>query len=562
MTVAPEQALVKVERGEEDAPARVDFLIVGSGFGGSVAALRLVEKGYSVLVLEKGRRFAPHDFPKTNWNLPRWLWLPALRWRGLFKMTFMRHVTVPSGVGVGGGSLCYANTLPVPKDPYFQAPSWAHLADWKAELAPHYETAQRMLGATQNPLVTAGDELLRELAREMGREEHFSSNDVAVYFGTPGETAPDPYFDGAGPERTGCVFCGACMTGCRHGAKNTLDKNYLWLAERQGAHVLPNTEVTSLRPREGGGYLVEATTSSGRLGRRRRSFSAQNVVLAGGVMGTVPLLLRMREQPSSLPALSPRLGEGVRTNSESLIAVIAPHKDVNFCEGIAITSLLHTDEHSHVEPVRYGSGSGFFRLLMAPHGPGGHAWARIFNGSRSLFRRPGRWLKAFFVRNFARRSLVLLYMRTLEGTLAFRRKRSWLAPWRRRLTTELGEGTPPTASIPEATEIAERLAEKVQGVTASLASETALGIPTTAHILGGCCMGEDAEEGVIDAQHRVFGYPGLYVVDGSAISANPGVNPSLSITALAERAMAFIPPKAPPLALDPSEVAELAHLPN
>lgn len=542
MTVPPEQALVPVG-GDTEATDPVDFLIVGSGFGGSVAALRLVEKGYSVLVIEKGRRFGPGDFPKTNWNLRRWLWLPSLNFRGLFKMTFMRHVTVLSGVGVGGGSLVYANTLPVPKDPYFQSASWSHLADWKTELMPHYETAKTMLGATQNPRETMPDRVLREVARDLGREEHFSSNDVAIYFGDSGVTVPDPYFDGEGPERTGCIYCGACMTGCRHGAKNTLDKNYLYLAEKQGAQVVSNTEVTAVRPREDGGFSVEARTARGWLGRKRRSFSAERVIFAGGVMGTVPLLLKMRTDPQGLPALSPRVGHSVRTNSESLIAVVAPKKEINFSEGIAITSILHTDEHSHVEPVRYGSGSGFFRVLMAPHGPGGHALARVFNGLRSFVRRPVRWLRAIFVRNFARRSLILLYMRTLEGTLAFCLKRSWLRPWRRRLATRLGSGPAPTASIPEATDIATRVAEKVGGVPASLVSETVLGIPTTAHILGGCCMGGDADEGVIDPEHRVFGYDGLYVVDGSAISANPGVNPSLSITAMAERAMSFIPAK-------------------
>jgi cholesterol oxidase len=458
-------------------------------------------------------------------------------------MTFLRHVTVLSGVGVGGGSLTYACTLPVPKHDYFEAPSWGHLADWRTELAPHYETARRMLGATSNPRETVQDRVLREVAKDIGREAGFSANQVGIYFGEPGRTVPDPYFGGEGPERTGCIFCGACMTGCRHGAKNTLDRNYLYLAERRGARVLADTEVTAVRPRAGGGYRVDALSSNGRLGGRRRTFTADKVIFAGGVLGTLPLLLRMREDPAGLPNLSARLGDAVRTNSESLIVVVAPRKDIDLSEGTAITSILHTDEHSHVEPVRYGRGSGFFRLLSAPHGPGATALARLASAGRNVLRHPLRWLKTLFVLDYARRSLVLLYMRTLEGTLRFRLRRSWLPPFARRLVSETAAGPQPTASIPEASDIAARMADKLGATASSLVTETLLGTPTTAHILGGCCMGATAADGVIDSRHRVFGYDGLYVVDGSAVSANPGVNPSLSITALAERALSFIPAK-------------------
>lgn len=518
-----------------------DAIVVGSGFGGSVSGLRLVEKGYRVLMIEKGRRFAPQDFPKTNWNLRRWLWVPLLGFRGLFKMTFLPHVTVFSGVGVGGGSLVYANTLPVPKEEFFTSGSWAGLADWRAELAPCYRAARRMLGSTRFPGVTAGDEVLRAIARDLGRERHFEATEVAVYFGEPGKTVPDPYFGGEGPDRTGCTQCGGCMTGCRVGAKNTLDKNYLWLAERRGLRILPDTEVTAVRARPEGGYLVEARTRAGWLRSTPLSFTADRVVLAGGVFGTVDLLLKMKEDPAGLPRLSPRVGDFVRTNSESLIGVCTRRRDVDLSTGVAITSILHTDDHSHVEPVRYAKGSGFFRLLMAPHAPGPNAFARVLSALLILLRQPLATLQLYLVPDWARYTQILLYMRSLEGTL--RLSRAKLAGVPLGLTSGLADAQAPQAFIPEATDLARRFAEKIDGTPGSLATETVLGIPSTAHILGGACIGATAAEGVIDPRHEVHGHPGLYVCDGSAVSANPGVNPSLTITAMAERAMGFIPAK-------------------
>lgn len=520
-----------------------DFVVIGSGFGGSVSALRLAEKGYRVLVLEKGKRFAKTDFAKNNWELGRWLWEPKRGLAGIFQMTFLRHVTILHGVGVGGGSLVYANTLPTPPPPFFAAPSWAQLADWKRELEPHYATARRMLGSTENPKETPGDRVLGEIARELGRPEHFHRTEVAVFFGEPGREVPDPYFDGEGPARTGCTFCGACMTGCRVGAKNTLDRNYLYLAEAKGASVRPETEVTRVRPRAEGGYVVETRGSfdGGDVG----SFETANVVFAGGVMGTIPLLLALRDDPQGLPRLSPRVGDFVRTNNEALIAVLSPGSDDDFSAGVAITSILHTDEHSHIEPVRYGKGSSFFRMLTLPHASAKSPIRRLLGAAREMVAEPGRWLAAYTTRRMSEVTQILLYMKTLEGSLRFRLGRSAFTGFRRGLVSELAPGTTaPTAFIPEATELARRFAQKTGGVLSTMATETLLGIPTTAHILGGACMGRDAEEGVIDHQHRVFGYRGLYVVDGSAISANPGVNPSLTITALAERAMSFIPARA------------------
>jgi cholesterol oxidase len=512
-----------------------DWIIVGSGFGGSVSALRLVEKGYRVLVIEKGRRFGVDDFPDTNWDLRRWMWMPALGMRGFFQMSFFEHVTILHGVGVGGGSLVYANTLPTPPAPFFKAPSWSNLADWEKELAPHYLTARRMLGSATNPVRTRGDEVLGEIARDMGLAGHHQPTDVAVFFGKPGQRVPDPYFDGKGPDRVGCTFCGACMTGCKVGAKNTLDRNYLYLAERAGAVVRAETEVRAIRPRDGGGYAVETRPGEGA--------TADRLILAGGVLGTMPLLLEMQADARGLPRLSPRLGTAVRTNNEALIGIVAP-REKDLSRGIAITSILHTDEHSHVEPVRYGAGSGFFRTIALPHAPGPTALGRIAGVLRGFAKHPIKWARALTTNDFSKHTQVLLYMRTLESTITLERGRSAWTGFQKGLVTRLPDGAPaPTAFMEEATDLAERFAAKTAGVTMTLLTETLLGVPSTAHILGGACMGKGAADGVIGADHQVFGYPGLYVIDGSAVSANPGVNPSLTITALAERAMSKIAAK-------------------
>ena len=529
-----------------------DWVIVGSGFGGSVSAHRLTQKGYKVLIIEKGRRFKLEDFPKTNWDVKRWMWNPAMGLKGFFQMSFMKHMTILHGVGVGGGSLVFANTLPTPTSEFFQSGSWGDLADWETELAPHYATAKRMLGATPNPLMTKGDHVMQEIAKDIGREEHFHPTEVAVFFGEPNKKVPDPYFGGEGPDRVGCTFCGACMTGCRVGAKNTLDQNYLYLAEKHGAEVVPETEVTAIRPVDGGGYRLETKPSFGKA--RTDDVTADRVILSGGVMGTMPLLLQMKEDANGLPRLSDRVGDFVRSNSEALFGVVSPDKGANFSKGVAITSILHTDDHSHIEPVRYGAGSGFFRLLLAPHAPGPTVLARVWGTLVALARRPLLWLRVFFVKDLAKQSQVLLYMRTIEGSLRMRLGREIRTGFRRGLVTKVDDPSEaPSAFIDEATELAERFAEKIGGVPTTLMTETLLGVPSTAHILGGACMGDSAETGVINARHEVFNYPGLYVIDGSAISANPGVNPSLTITTLAERAISLIPAKRTTPEINPSE---------
>jgi cholesterol oxidase len=468
-------------------------------------------------------------------------------------------VTALSGAGVGGGSLVYANTLPVPKDPFFSAASWAGLADWKSELSPHYETALRMLGATHTPFRTLPDEVLKEVAHDIGRPEAFEPTHVAVYFGEPGVAVPDPYFGGEGPARSGCTRCGGCMIGCRHGAKNTLDRNYLFLAERRGAVVQADTDVTWVRPSRGGGFEVTARVGTHAVPwlNRRQTVRAAHVIFAGGVMGTVPLLLRLRERADGLPDLSPRLGHFVRTNSEVLVGVVSQKRELDLSQGIAIGSILHTDEHSHLEPVRYPAGSGFFRLQAMPMATGETRLARLVDALARTLRRPWKALRAWLVADWARSTMILLYMRTVDGSLRMRRGRSaWTLLARGTVTERQGDGPPAKATDPDAAALAERVAKKLDGFPQSMLTETLLGIPTTAHVLGGCTMGASREQGVIDARHRVFGYDGLWVIDGSAVSANPGVNPSLTITALAERAMTFIPARSgtalpPPAPLPP-----------
>lgn len=510
---------------------RFDAIVVGSGFGGSVSALRLAEKGLRVLVLEKGRRFGPEDFPRTNWDLRRFMWRPALGMRGPFRMSFFRHVTVLSGVGVGGGSLVYANTLPVPKAGFFEQGSWAGLRDWERELEPHFATAKRMLGAARNPHLGRTDRVLEEIAKEDGLSDHWSPTDVGVFFGKPGVEVDDPYFGGKGPRRTGCTKCGGCMLGCRVGAKNTLDRNYLFLAEQLGAQVRAETTVAAVRPDGAGGYVVEARATFG-LRRPLQAFSAKRVVLAGGVLGTVELLLAMKGAKDGLPELSDHVGRMVRTNCESIIGVTA-RGDVDLTEGVAIGSILHTDDTSHLEPVRYPRGAGLFRAMILPHAPGATFAQRMAASARYGLSQPGRALGAYLVKDWAKSTAILLYMRSAEGTLAFER-----APLGMR--TVLAGGEAPSATLPEASRLAERFAEKLDGFVVSLFTETLAAIPTTAHILGGAVIGRTADDGVIGPDHQVHGYPGLYVCDGSAVSANPGVNPSLTITAMTERAMAEV----------------------
>ncbi len=527
----------KVYEGKMSQMLNYDYVVIGSGFGGSVAALRLVEKGYRVLVLEKGKWFTDKDFPKTNWNVKRWLWVPLLRFFGFFKISFFRHITILSGVGVGGGSLVYANTLPLPKNEFFQAESWAHLADWKSELQSHYRTASRMLGIVPNPRLEKGDLALQQLSRMMKKEHEFEPTRVAVFFGEPEVTVPDPYFAGKGPERAGCNFCGGCMTGCRYNAKNTLDKNYLHLARQLGAVIQAESEVYDIFPLGAAngtdGYRIRWKKSTSLFGKRGE-LTTRGVILAGGVLGTIPLLLKLKT--SSLPDLSNQVGRGIRTNSESLIGITTFDKEAVFSDGIAIGSILHTDRYSHLEPVRYASGSGFWRLLMSPLVHGHNALIRSLKAAWSLISHPILSLRVMLVWNFARRTQILLFMRTLDSTLRFRR--GWLG-----MRSSMSTGPAPTPFVPEAKELAEKYAGLVNARPVVLLTETLLGIPTTAHILGGAVMGRNISEGVIDTDHKVFGYQNMFVCDGSAVSANPGVNPSLTISALAERAISKIPAK-------------------
>ena len=510
-----------------------DYIIIGSGFGGSVSALRLAQKGYSVLVIEKGKRFESEDFAKTNWNLRKWFWLPAFKLFGIQKLTFFRHISILSGVGVGGGSLVYANTLPKPKKAFYNHGSWAKLADWETELAPFYELAWEMLGAAKNPNLTESDLALKELAEQIGKADHFEATKVAVFFGEPGKEVADPFFKGEGPERKGCIHCGACMTGCRHNAKNTLDKNYLYLAQKLGVDLLPEHVVTEVQPigNDGsGGYEVIFKKSTEWFSLKKK-LKAKGIVFAGGVLGTLPLLLKLKE--TSLPNLSPRVGDMVRSNNESLIMNVSTNKERVMSEGIAIGSILEVDEDSHLEPVRYGQGSGFWRTVMMPMVNEPNGLKRLAKLMATPFMAPWQWLKIYFIKDFSDRTAVLLFMQHIDSTLKFRRGLF-------RMKTKIEAGKAPTAFIPKAAEMAYKYADIIDAKPTVMFTEALTGIPSTAHILGGAAMGKDASEGVIDKNNRVFGYENMFIFDGSAISANPGVNPSLTITAIAERGMSLI----------------------
>jgi cholesterol oxidase len=512
-----------------------EFIIIGSGFGGSVSALRLAEKGYKVLVIEKGKWFNTDDFPKSNWNVKKWLWIPLIRFYGFFKITFYKHIGILSGVGVGGGSLVYANTLPIPRSKFFEAETWKHLADWQNELAPFYSIARNMLGVTKNPKEEYGDKILHEVSKQIGKENYFELTDVAVYFGEPDKEAPDPYFNGDGPARSGCNFCGGCMVGCRHNAKNTLDKNYLYLAQKHGAEIKAESEVFNVIVDNIGnsGYTVYWKSST-KLIKQKGSYTCKGIVFAGGVLGTVPLMLKLKQ--TSLPNISDKLGCAVRTNSESLLGITSSNPDSDFSKGIAISSIVHTDDDSHVEPVRYPSGSGFWRLQVLPMIEGRNVIVRLLRVIWFVIRHPGRTAKLYFVNDWASKTQILLFMQTINSTLKFEKGLF-------RMRSKLEKGKAPSAFIPQSRDLANRFAALSDGTPGALMSEILLGIPTTAHILGGCVMGADREEGVIDKNNKVFGYENMYVCDGSMISANPGVNPSLTITAITERAMSKITPK-------------------
>ncbi|MEV6849712.1 GMC family oxidoreductase [Actinoplanes sp. NPDC051411] len=506
-----------------------DVVIVGSGFGGSVSALRLAEKGYRVGVLEAGRRFGPESLPKTSWDVRNFLWAPRLGLKGIQRITLLKDVVVLSAAGVGGGSLVYANTLYRPPEAFFADPRWAGIADWAAELQAHYDQASRMLGVTEQPTMTPSDLVIRQVAEEMGVGGTFRRTPVGVFFGEPGKTVADPYFGGAGPARTGCTECGDCMIGCRVGAKNRLDLNYLYLAERGGATVHPETEVTALRP-AADGWVVET---------KRGRFTAGQVILAAGALGTQRILHAMRDT-GVLPRISGRLGALTRTNSEALLGAEARSRPARpFSEGVAITSSFHPDASTHIEPVRYGPGSNAMGLLSTLLVDGGGRLPRPVKFVGQALRHPYVFARSMSARQWSERTIIALVMQTLDNSLTVRRTR------RGRLTTEPGHGAPNPTWIPIGHEVVRRLADKIDGFPGGTVGDV-FDIPMTAHILGGATIGDSPEHGVVDAYHRVFGYDGLHVVDGSAVPANLGVNPSLTITALAERAMSLWPNKGEP----------------
>lgn len=527
-----------------------DVLIIGSGFGGSVAAMRLTEKGYRVGVLEAGRRFADDEFARTSWDVRKFLWAPKLGCKGIQRIHILRDVVILAGAGVGGGSLVYANTLYEPRsDAFYRDPQWADITDWKSELAPFYDQAKRMLGVVRNPTMTRTDTIMKQVAEEMGVGDTFSLAPVGVFFGRDGRKEPgveveDPYFGGIGPRRRGCLEGGECMTGCRHNAKNTLVKNYLYLAEKNGAMVHPETTAIRVRPLKSGGYAVEtARTGAWWAWRTRKTFTADQVIFAAGTWGTQQLLHRMKVE-RTLAHISGQLGVLTRTNSEALCGAftkLRSRKKYDFTRGVAITSSIYPDAETHIEPCRYGKGSNVMGLLSTVMTDGGGRLPRWMKWLAQVARHPGQLLSLYAgLGHWSERTVIGLVMQTRDNSITVYPKRTLFR--RIKLSSRQGHGLANPTWIPAANKTLRRVATHIDGFPGGTLSEIA-DIPMTAHLLGGCAIGESAERGVIDGYHRMYGHDGLHVVDGSAVSANLGVNPSLTITAQAERAMAYWPNK-------------------
>ncbi len=518
-----------------------DFVVIGSGFGGSVSAMRLAEKGYSVLVLEKGKRFEDQDFAKTNWQFWKYLWLPAIRAHGILQIAILNGAMVLHGAGVGGGSLGYANVLEIPSEATFATPAWNQPIHWGKALAPHYVTARKMLGATRNPKLWKADEMLRQIAVERGTESTFRATEVGVFFGESGKTIPDPFFDGTGPERAGCKHCGGCLVGCRHNAKNTLRKNYLYFAEKQGVQLRAEVEVTDVRPTTGAARYEVTFQPSTSLLKRKQVIRAKNVIFSAGVMGTMSLLLKLRDVKGSLPNLSPRLGDQVRTNSEALLGSLARNSEINYSEGVSISSIFNADEVTRIEPVRYPSGSSLMRFLGAPLISDVNSIpARLWRSLTWTITHPSDFLRMMVLPGWAHNATIILVMQHVDNAMRFRIGRSWLTGFRRGLVALRDETREINARVNAGHEVVRRFAQHTRGVPLGSVTENAFNLPTTAHILGGAPIGRDASEGVVDESFQIHNYPGLYIIDGSIMPANPGVNPSLTITALAEYAMSKV----------------------
>jgi cholesterol oxidase len=511
-----------------------DYIVIGSGFGGSVAAMRLAMKGYSVLVLEKGKRYRTEDFPKTNWNLRKYLWMPRFGLYGFQRLDLFRHAFILSGTGVGGGSLVYANTLMKPPEQFFRHEQWRHFRDWKTLLEPFYEEAHRMLGRVKLKKFYIEDETLRDVARDMGQENSFDHVYVGVYYNED-EKACDPYFNGEGPLRSPCTECAGCMVGCRENAKNTLDKNYLWFAEKHGAVILPETQAWKITY-EDGVYSVFTHRLSI---KGEQVFRSKGLIVAGGVLGTMKLLLHQKYIYKTMAGLSDRLGECLRTNSETLCT--ASNANVKLNNGLAISSIFKPSDDTWIEIVKYPDGSGVMKsLLTLATGNASPYFLRPMKFLLNVIVHPWKFLRMLFNCHWASNTIIFLVMQTADNSMLMTLKKGI---FRKRLTIKNDGKRRVNAFIPLGQEIMNRYAKKVNAIPQNSTMEILFNVPSTAHILGGCPMGDTINEGIIDSNFQVFGYPGMYIIDGSAIQGNLGVNPSFTITALAEYAMSQIPGK-------------------
>ena len=541
-----------------------DVVVIGTGFGGAVSAMRLAEKGYRVHMLESGRRFEDADFATTSWDLRNYLWAPRLGCFGVQRVHKLPDVMILAGAGVGGGSLNYANTLYIPPPAFFRDRQWGHITDWQDELAPHYAEASRMLGVVVNPVEGPVEEIMRRSADALGVGHTFRKTPVGVYFGRPGERVADPYFGGSGPERTGCTLCGNCMVGCRDGAKNTLVKNYLWFAERAGVSIEPLRTVVDVRPLDPrhpeSGYAVTSERTGAWWRRERRTVTTDQVVVAAGAWGTQKLLHAMhtgggRRRPG-LPRLSARLGELTRTNSEALGGTMTERvpRGMDLSRGIAITTSFNVDDDTHVENCRYGKGSNAMGLMSTVMVEGGGRVPRPLRWVAEIVRHPLVALRSLSNWKWSERTVIALVMQSSDNSLTVSGTRGPFGGVG--LTSTQGHGRPNPTWIPEGARAIREMAAQLGAITRLRAFPgSSLGeiadIPLTAHFLGGAPISDSPETGVVDPYHRAWNYPGLHVVDGASVSANLGVNPSLTITAQAERAMSLWPVKGEPDARPP-----------
>lgn len=514
-----------------------DVIIIGSGFGGSVSALRLAEQGLKVAVLEQGRRHTAEDLNLASQSALKLNWAPKLGLKGVLAQDVFQHLGVVRGIGVGGGSLVYAAVLLKPGQRFYQDPTWKNLSqDWEVELQPFYQKAEKMLGVQLNPNQGLQDQWLEQTAKNMNAHESYGQVPQGIYFGDSTQYVADPLLNGQGPERIGCNLCGNCITGCAQGAKNSLDKNYLYLAEKLGVHIIAETKVTHIEAMDTqgeNGYQIHCQHPWEK--SKKTTLNAKKVIVAAGVLGTLEILFASRDTYKTLPNISAQLGEHVRTNSEAVVGILSKDSETDIRHGTTISSHFHPDERTHITQNRFPASYEFMKFYMGPLVDGESALKRALNVLARLIFIPWLSIRSWFAKDWHKRVSILTVMQQADNQLRFGYGRTLFKAGQKGLKSEISVGERAPSYIPLANEAARQFAQVSNGLAQNVLFESVGNLSVTAHILGGAVMAENPEMGVIDLNHQVFGYENLYVVDGSAIPVNVGVNPSLTITALAER---------------------------